>query len=273
MFERYMSKVITISNHKGGVGKTTSVLNIGVGLTRRNKDVLLIDLDPQANLTQSLLKQDGPQKEDQHKTKRSSNIYEAMTGGGPLSPIHIKRPPGGSLDLIPSTIDLSGAELELNGEPGREYILTELLKKTKKSYDFILIDTPPSIGLLTINSLTASDYVIIPVQAQYLAVVGLTKLTEAIEKVKARLNKDLKVGGVFLTQYTERHNLDKQVEEYLRKQVPYKIFKTAIRNNKALATAPIYFQDVFEYDKNSTGAEDYQALANEILNIREQRKK
>lgn len=249
------AKVITISNHKGGVGKTTSAVNIAVALGKKHQQVLLIDLDPQANLTQSLYHTATPPE---------SNIYQAMTGKGKLIPINVRD----NVDLITSTIDLSGAEMELSGEAGREYILNELLRSVVKDYDYIIIDTPPSIGLLTINSLTASDFVIIPVQAHYLAVQGLTKLLEAIDKVKKRLNKKLQVGGVFLTQYNERLNLNTVVADYVKTGQPYKVFKTEIRNNIALASAPAKGQDIFQFDKNSTGAKDYIALATEILKLK-----
>lgn len=149
-----MSKVISISNHKGGVGKTTSAINIGAGLNLLKKKVLLIDLDPQANLTQSL-----------GLTNQERNIYGALKGEYKLEPITILK----GLDIIPSTLDLSGAEIELSSEPGREYILKELIEPLRSSYDFIIIDSPPSLGLLTINSFTASDEILIPLQAQYLA--------------------------------------------------------------------------------------------------------
>jgi chromosome partitioning protein len=156
-----MSKIVALSNHKGGVGKTTSTVNIGAGLNRLGYKVLLIDLDPQCNLTQSLGQKDS-----------GENIYTALSGKTKLTPITVL--PG--LDIVTSTLDLSGAEIELTGQPGREYILKELVDPIRKKYDYILIDCPPSLGLLTINSLTASDIVLIPLQAQYLALQGLTKL-------------------------------------------------------------------------------------------------
>ena len=166
-----MSKVISISNHKGGVGKTTSAINIGAGLNILKKKVLLIDLDPQANLSQSLGLINEP-----------INIYGALRGEYKLQPINIIK----GLDLIPSTLDLSGAEVELSSEPGREYILKELIEPLRASYDFIIIDSPPSLGLLTINSFTASDEILIPLQAQYLALQGLAKLVEVVDKIKQR---------------------------------------------------------------------------------------
>ena len=245
-----MSKVISLSNHKGGVGKTTSTINIGAGLNRLKKKVLLIDLDPQANLSQSL----GIEEPER-------TIYGALKGEYKLEPMEII--PG--LDLIPSTLDLSGAEIELSGEAGREYILKELIDPLRGSYDYILIDSPPSLGLLTINAFTASDEVYIPLQAQYLALQGLTKLMEVIAKIKSRLNKDLKVGGVFVTQYDNRKVLNRNVVETIKSHYKDQVFKTAIRDNIALAEAPTQGLDIFRYNPKSYGAEDYLSLCKEIL--------
>ena len=244
-----MSKVISLSNHKGGVGKTTSTINIGAGLNRLNKKVLLIDLDPQANLSQSL----GIEEPER-------TIYGALKGEYNLEPMEII--PG--LDLIPSTLDLSGAEIELSGEAGREYILKELIDPLRGSYDYILIDSPPSLGLLTINAFTASDEVYIPLQAQYLALQGLTKLMEVIAKIKSRLNKNLKVGGVFVTQYDSRKVLNRNVVETIKSHYKDQVFKTAIRDNIALAEAPTQGLDIFRYNPKSYGAEDYLSLCKEI---------
>jgi chromosome partitioning protein len=245
-----MSKVISISNHKGGVGKTTSAINIGAGLNLLKKKVLLIDLDPQANLSQSL----GLINQDR-------NIYGALRGEYKLQPIEILK----GLDVIPSTLDLSGAEVELSSEPGREYILKELIEPLRASYDFIIIDSPPSLGLLTINSFTASDEILIPLQAQYLALQGLTKLVEVVDKIKQRLNKGLKVGGVFITQYDSRKVLNRDVVETIQAHFKNQVFKTKVRDNIALAEAPSQGLDIFRYSSKSYGAEDYLALSKEVL--------
>lgn len=249
-----VSKVIAISNHKGGVGKTTSTVNIGAGLSIGNnnnkcKHVLLIDLDPQANLTQSL----GVSPE--------ATIYGALRGEYPLTPITLTP----TLHLIASTIDLSGAEIELSGEAGREFVLRDLIEPLKKHYDYILIDCPPSLGLLTLNALTAADEVYIPLQTQYLALQGLTKLIEVVDKVKKRLNKKLTIGGVILTQFDSRKVLDKDIASSVIDHFKGKVFDTKIRNNIALAEAPSVGQDIFRYNIKSAGAEDYQALCNEII--------
>lgn len=245
-----MSKVISISNHKGGVGKTTSTINIGAGLVKLGKKVLLIDLDPQANLSQSLALID-----------QAINIYGAIRGEYKLQPINVIK----GLDVIPSTLDLSGAEIELSGEAGREYILRELIEPLRTSYDYILIDSPPSLGLLTINSFTASDEVYIPLQAQYLALQGLSKLMEVVEKITKRLNKELKVGGVFITQYDNRKVLNRDVVETIEAHFKDKVFKSKIRDNVALAEAPAQGLDIYRYQPKSYGAEDYLALSKEIL--------
>jgi len=245
-----MSKVISISNHKGGVGKTTSAINIGAGLNLLKKKVLLIDLDPQANLTQSL-----------GLINQERNIYGALKGEYKLEPIEILK----GLDIIPSTLDLSGAEIELSSEPGREYILKELIEPLRSSYDFIIIDSPPSLGLLTINSFTASDEILIPLQAQYLALQGLAKLVEVVDKIKGRLNKGLKVGGVFITQYDNRKVLNRDVVETIQAHFKDEVFKTKIRDNIALAEAPAQGLDIFRYNSKTYGAEDYLALSKEVL--------
>ena len=244
-----MSKIIAISNHKGGVGKTTSAINIGAGLNKLGKKILLIDLDPQANLSQSL-----------GIIEPERTIYGALRGLHGLEPINIL--PG--LDLIPSTLDLSGAEIELSGEAGREFILRELLEPIKSKYSYILIDSPPSLGLLTINAFTASDLVFIPLQAQYLALQGLTKLVEVVDKIKKRLNPSLKIGGVFITQYDNRKVLNRDVAEAIKNHFPKEIFSTHIRDNIALAEAPAQGLDIFRYNPKSHGAEDYLSLSKEI---------
>ena len=246
-----MAKIITLSNHKGGVGKTTSSINIGAGLNQLGKKVLLIDLDPQANLSQSLGVVDA-----------EKNIYGALRGFYKLTPIKILK----GLDLIPSTLELSGAEIEMIGEPGREYILKQTIKPIKHKYDFIIIDSPPSLGLLTINSLTASDEVIIPLQAQFLALQGLVKLMEVIKKIQLRLNKDLELGGVFVTQFDNRKVLNRNVLETIKDHFKDQVFKTKIRDNVALAEAPSKGLDIFRYNSKSFGAHDYLSLSKEIIN-------
>jgi chromosome partitioning protein len=245
-----MGKVLSISNHKGGVGKTTSAINIGAGLNKLGKRVLLIDLDPQANLSQSL-----------GLTNQDKTIYGALKGEYKLEPVVVLK----GLDVIPSTLDLSGAEIELSSEPGREYILKELIEDIRNDYDYIIIDSPPSLGLLTINSFTAADEILIPLQAQFLAMQGLAKLVEVVEKIKSRLNKELKMGGVFITQYDGRKVLNRDVVETINAHFKSEVFKTKIRDNIALAEAPAQGLDIFRYNAKSNGAEDYMDLAKEII--------
>lgn len=245
-----MGKIISLLNHKGGVGKTTSSINIGAGLVELGKRVLLVDLDPQANLTLSL-----------GVPRQPTSIYEAMRGEGDLMPYTVKE----GMDVIISTLDLSGAEMELINEAGREYILRELFEPLRERYDYIIIDCPPSLGLLTLNALTSSDYVFIPLQTEFLAMQGLAKIKQVIQKVKLRLNKKLEIGGVLPTMYDHRKVLNRDVVETIKKYFGDLVFKTYIRDTVALAEAPAQRKDIFAYSRSSNGAEDYLALAQEII--------
>ncbi len=245
-----MGIIISLLNHKGGVGKTTSAINIGAGLVELGKKVLLIDLDPQANLTVAL-----------GVPRQRTTIYEAIRGESELHPYTVKP----NLDVVMSTLDLSGAEMELINEAGREFILRELFEPVKEDYDYIIIDCPPSLGLLTLNALTSSDYVYIPLQTEFLALQGLAKIKQVIDKVKFRLNKKLQIGGVIATMYDSRKVLNRDVVETIKKYFGDKVFDTLIRDNVALAEAPAQRKDIFEYSPNSAGAEDYLSLCREIL--------
>ena len=245
-----MGKIISLLNHKGGVGKTTSTINIGAGMVELGKKVLLIDLDPQANLSVSL-----------GIPRQKYTIYEALRGESEMVPYTVKE----NFDVVMSTLDLSGAEMELINEAGREFIMRELLEPLRSEYDFIIIDCPPSLGLLTLNALTSSDYVYIPLQTEFLALQGLAKIKQVIDKVRFRLNKKLQIGGVLATMYDNRKVLNRDVVETIRKYFGEKVFKTMIRDNVALAEAPAQRKDIFDYNKRSNGAKDYLALCNEIL--------
>ncbi|MCR5455560.1 MAG: AAA family ATPase [Bacteroidales bacterium] len=244
------TSIIAISNHKGGVGKTTSTVNIGAGLALTGHKVLLIDMDPQSNMTQSY----GISKTD-------VSVYEVLKGEAEASTVEVFP----NLDILPSSLDLSGAEMELINEAGREYILKDAISAIKDQYDYILIDCPPSLGLLTINALTAATEVYIPLQAHYLAIKGLTKIIEVIGKVKKRLNKDIEITGVFVTQFDKRKVLHRDVVETIYTYFQEKLFDTRIRDNIALAEAPSQGMDIFHYDHTCKGAEDYQNLVQEIM--------
>ena len=245
-----MATVISLLNHKGGVGKTTSTINIGAGMVELGKKVLLIDLDPQANLTLSL-----------GISRQKITIYESLKGEDDLVPYTVRE----GLDVITSCLDLSSAEMELINEAGREYILRELISGVEDAYDYVLIDCPPSLGLLALNALTSSRYIIIPLQTEFLALQGLAKIKQVIDKVKLRLNKQLEIGGVMATMYDSRKVLNRDVVETIKKYFGKKVFNTYIRDNVALAEAPAQRQDIFEYSKNSPGAKDYLSLCKEIL--------
>lgn len=246
--------VISIANHKGGVGKTTTTINLGAALQKKGFKVLLIDLDDQANLTESL----------GFSTELPKTVYGAMKGDYPL-PIY-KHKDG--LNIVPSCLDLAAVEIELCNEPGRELILSQLIKTHKDDYDYILIDCPPSLSLLTLSALTASDKLIIIVQAQFLALTGLVKLLQVVTKVQKRLNPELNMAGVLITQYDGWKNLNKNVSEIAQEQFPGKVFKTHIRNTVSLAEAPANGQDIFNYAPKSAGAEDYENFCNELLSIK-----
>jgi len=250
--DRKTATVLCLSNHKGGVGKTCSTCNIGAGLARKGKKVLLIDLDPQANLSLSFgLK-------DVEKT-----IYLTLSGQCQIDEAIYTITE--NLDLVPSTLDLAGAEIELSSEPGRELILKERINQICGQYDYVIIDCAPSLGLLTTNALTASHEVYIPLQAQYLSLQGVSKLTAIIEKIQKRLNENLKVGGIFITQYDSRKVLNRDIAEHIGKYFKNQVLKTRIRDNITLAEAPSKGKDIFRYNPKCHGAEDYESLCNEII--------
>jgi len=244
-------RTIALINQKGGVGKTTTTVNIGAGLAALGKNVLLIDLDPQANLTISM----GLKIEEQKNT-----VYDLLKGTANLKETIVHQ---GNIDIIPSTLDLAGAEIGLSGVPGREVLLKEQVSKAS-GYDYILIDCPPSLGLLTLNALTTCKEVFIPLAAEYLALQGMSQLLKTIDLVKNRLNTELETTGIIITRYDQRKNLSKEVVASIQEKFERILFKTLIRENVSLAEAPSHGQTIFDYSKTSNGAEDYKNLCNEI---------
>ena len=251
-----MAITISILNHKGGVGKTTTAVNLAAALQIKGKRVLVIDLDGQANLTESL----GLSIEEE------KTIYGAMKGEYPLPLVETNT----GLTLVPSCLVLSAAESELINEPRREMILKQLIHKNTETskFDYIIIDCPPSLGLLTLNALTASNKLIIPVQAEFLAMRGMAKITNVIGIVQERLNPNLDIAGIVITQYDQRKTLNRSVSDLIKDSFCDKIFQTVIRDNVALAEAPINGQSIFEYNNKANGAKDYMSLAEEVLAIK-----
>lgn len=242
-------RIIAISNHKGGVGKTTSVASTGAALAAMGFKVLLVDLDAQANLTASLLQAE-PER----------TIYNALKERQGLPVVELSQ----SLHLAPSALELAGIELELSGAMSREFILKDLLEPVASGYDVVLLDCPPSLGLIAVNAFVASTDVIIPLTAEALPFKGLTMIQDIIAMVQKRLNPSLRLSGIVLTRWAGR-KLNKMVEEALRGSFPEIVFKTKIRENISIAEAPLSKSDIFSYSPNSNGAKDYEALTEELL--------
>ena len=245
-------KIISVSNQKGGVGKTTCAVNIGAGLVRLRQSVLLIDLDPQAHLTYSL----GIQADNLDRT-----VYDLLKGQASVEDILIDRE---QLKIVPASLTLSGASLELSNVAGREVLLREALESLK-GFDWVLIDCPPSLGLLTLNAFTSAHEVYIPLQAEFLAMQGMSKLLRAIEIVKKRLNQRLRVTGIIATRFDARRRLNREVLSKIRERFGSTVFDTIIRENIALAEAPSYGKTIYDYSPNSYGAEDFMRLSHEII--------
>jgi chromosome partitioning protein len=261
--------VFSFANQKGGVGKTTTVLNLGALLARSGKKVLLIDLDPQANLSSGLgfthsLKHNPKSKKTSIKKKRRPTVYDIIIGDKKI-PAAFKSTDIKNLFLVPSSLDLAGAEIELVGKLSRESVLKEALGDIKDYYDYIFIDCPPSLGLLTINALVAAEKIIIPIQCEYFALEGLSQLSRTIKMVKSSLNRSLRIGGVVLTMFDARTRLSKAVAEEVKKFFGEKVFKTIIPRNVTLSESPSYGKPIILYDKNASGSLAYKKLAREFL--------
>lgn len=250
-----MSKIIAIANQKGGVGKTTTSVNLGAGMATLGKRVLLVDIDPQGNTTSGV----GVNKADV-----GNCIYDILINEvNPLETILETQIEG--LHIIPATIQLAGAEIELVSTISRELKLKKALNAVKHNYDYIIIDCPPSLGILTINSLTAADSVIIPIQCEYYALEGLSQLLNTVRLVQKNLNPHLKIEGVLLTMLDARTNLGIQVIEEVKKYFQEKVYRTIIPRNVRLSEAPSHGQSIITYDSRSKGAEVYLELAKEVI--------
>lgn len=250
-----MAKTISILNQKGGVGKTTSAVNLSAAIGAKGKKVLLADIDPQGNSTSGY----GINKRE---IKRSS--YELLTGETTAKEAIIRTEFEG-VDLIPANMNLAGAELELIDMPGRESILKKALAEVWDEYDYIFLDCPPSLGLITLNALTASDTFLVPIQCEYYALEGLSQLMNTARKIKSMYNPYLEVEGVLLTMFDGRLNLTQQVVNEVKRFFPRKVYSTTIPRNVRLSEAPSFGQPIMYFDKNSKGAIAYNALADEFL--------
>lgn len=255
--EIVLAKIYAFANQKGGVGKTTSAVNIAASVGALGKKTLLIDMDPQGNATSGV----GISKKSVTKS-----AYDFITGSASFKSV-VKKTKYKKLDILPATIALAGAELELVDMPEREYFLKKALDSIKNDYDFIFIDCPPSLGLLTINSLCASDGVIVPMQCEYFALEGLSQLTVTIAQVKRFYNSELNLSGVIITMFDGRLNLSLQVLDQIKKHFKGKIFKVPVPRNVRLSEAPSYGMPAIYYDKFSKGAIAYCEIAKEIVEM------
>ncbi len=250
-----MGKIIAIANQKGGVGKTTTSVNLSACLGKMGKKTLIVDIDPQGNTTSGL---------GIDPKSLSLSIYDCLINETDIKDVILKTEYEG-LFIVPSNINLAGAELELALKEKREFLLKDALSKVREFFDFILIDCPPSLGLITLNSFTASDSILVPIQCEYYALEGLSQLTNTIKLVKKSLNPSLAIEGILMTMFDARTNLSIQVVDEVKKFFKDKVFKTIIPRNVRLSEAPSFGQPIIEYDKHSKGAECYLALAEEVI--------
>ena len=249
-----MTKIVALANQKGGVGKTTTAINLGASVAACERKVLIIDLDPQANATSGV----GFSKNEEQ------SMYPVLVDNAPIRDI-IRPTELPTLSLAPSSVDLVGAEIELREAIGREFHLRKALADVKGEYDYILIDSPPSLGLLTINALTAADSVLVPMQCEYFALEGVSQLLGTIERVREAVNPALEIEGIALTMYDERMNLCRQVAEEVRRHFAEKVYQTVIPRNVRLGEAPSFGKPIILYDIRSRGSEAYLNLAREFI--------
>ena len=254
-----MGRIIAIANQKGGVGKTTTAINLSSCLADKGQKVLSIDMDPQGNMTSGL----GVDKDEVEKT-----VYDLIIGEAEIEEV-IQKNVMENLDVIPTNIDLSAAEIELIGVDDKEYIVRNAVHKVKDDYDFIIIDCPPSLSMLTINAMTTADSVLVPIQCEYYALEGLSQLMHTVQLVKERLNPVLEMEGVVFTMYDARTNLSLQVVENVKDNLHQNIYKTIIPRNIRLAEAPSYGMPINKYDPKSAGSDAYMRLADEVINREE----
>ena len=252
-----MGKIIAVVNQKGGVGKTTTSVNLGAFLAHLGKQVLLVDLDPQANASSGL---------GIEHNKLEFGIYEALIGQKNIFEV-IRRTLQKGYSVAPATVGLAGAGIELVSMDNREFRLAELLDQVKNDYDYIIVDGPPSLGLLTINSLVAADEILIPTQSEYYALEGLGQLLSTINLIQENLKPELKIMGTVITMFDKRNKLSTSVMEELKKYFPGRVFETVIPRSVRLAEAPSYGRSILQYDAKSSGGRAYEALANEVISL------